>query len=200
MLGNMISKIRSDKGMTKVELAKKTKINIGHLTHIEKEERNPSHKALKTLCEALDVPIQPLMHTYDRVLTDEQLNYNIEDHIKYDSIPIVNSIIGYAYCKKEIRNASFVMRTLDNSMDPKISDSDFVYIELNAPLSSRDIGLFQYDGKLIIRKFIVRKNDLVLRAENPEFEDIVINKDSTFYILGKVLAKNNKTMSDYVAF
>ena len=39
MLGSMISKIRKDKNMTKVQLAKKTKINIGHLTHIEKGTR-----------------------------------------------------------------------------------------------------------------------------------------------------------------
>ena len=39
MLGSMLSKIRKDKNMTKVELAKRTGLNIGHLTHIEKDER-----------------------------------------------------------------------------------------------------------------------------------------------------------------
>lgn len=47
MIGDMIAKVRKEKGMTKTELAKITGINIGHLTHIEKGERNPSHKALK---------------------------------------------------------------------------------------------------------------------------------------------------------
>ena len=54
MLGSMISKIRKEQHMTKVELSKKTGINIGHITHIEKGERNPSHKALKNICKALD--------------------------------------------------------------------------------------------------------------------------------------------------
>ena len=44
MIGDMIGKIRKEKGMTKTELAKLTGINIGHLTHIEKGERNPSIK------------------------------------------------------------------------------------------------------------------------------------------------------------
>lgn len=200
MIGKIIAKIRKSKGITKTELSKLTDVNIGHLTHIEKEERNPSHKTLRAICQALDVPIQPLMHTYDRILTDEQLKYNIEDHIKYDSIPIVDSIIGYAYCKSEVRNASFVMKMLDNSMSPKIEDSDFIYIDLNAPLSSRDIGLFEYDGKLIVRKFIIRKNDIALRAENSDIDDISITKDTRFYIIGKVLGKNNSTMSDFVSF
>ena len=52
MIGDMIAKVRKEKGMTKTELAEITGINIGHLTHIEKGERNPSHKALnKTIFE-----------------------------------------------------------------------------------------------------------------------------------------------------
>ena len=42
MIGELISRIRKEKKMQKTELAEKTNINIGHLTHIEKEERNPS--------------------------------------------------------------------------------------------------------------------------------------------------------------
>ena len=58
MIGDMIAKVRKEKNMTKTELAKLTDINIGHLTHIEKGERNPSHKTLKSICKALDIPYQ----------------------------------------------------------------------------------------------------------------------------------------------
>ena len=60
MLGSMISKIRKEKQMTKVELSKRTNINIGHITHIEKSERNPSHKALKSITNALEIPYKIL--------------------------------------------------------------------------------------------------------------------------------------------
>ena len=61
MIGDMIAKARKEKGMSKTELARLTDINIGHLTHIEKGERNPSHKALKNICKALNIPYQQLM-------------------------------------------------------------------------------------------------------------------------------------------
>ena len=38
MIGDMIAKVRKEKGITKTELARITGINIGHLTHIEKGE------------------------------------------------------------------------------------------------------------------------------------------------------------------
>ena len=71
MLGSMISKIRKEQQMTKVELSKRTGINIGHITHIEKGEINPSHKALKSITTALNVPYQIITHLYDKVVTED---------------------------------------------------------------------------------------------------------------------------------
>ena len=38
MIGDMIAKVRKEKGMTKTELARLTDINIGHLTHKKVKE------------------------------------------------------------------------------------------------------------------------------------------------------------------
>lgn len=187
MIGELIAKIREDKKISKTDLAKQTNINVGHLTHIEKGERNPSHKALKSLCTSLDVPYQPLMYTYDKNLTEEQKEYKAQAHVKYDSIPIFSSIAGFAKCPLEYNTASCVIRIPNNDMAPKYKTGNFVYVEFNSPLANKDIGIFEYEGKMIFRKFIIRKNDLVLRAENNSIKDIVLEKDAKFYIVGKVL-------------
>ena len=72
MIGDMLSKIREDKKISKTTLAQSTNINVGHLTHIEKGERNPSHKVLRTMCKTMGIPYRPLMYTYDKLFTDEQ--------------------------------------------------------------------------------------------------------------------------------
>ena len=92
MIGAMLAKARKDKGMSKTELAQVTDINIGHLTHIEKEERNPSHKALKVICKALNIPYQPLMFTYDKEITEEQASYNVVNHISYNKVLAIDSL------------------------------------------------------------------------------------------------------------
>ena len=84
MIGDMIAKARKEKGMSKTELARLTDINIGHLTHIEKGERNPSHKALKNICRALNIPYQQLMFTYDKCINEEQESYDVIKHISYN--------------------------------------------------------------------------------------------------------------------
>ena len=140
------------------------------------------------------------MEFYDGVYLEKTLSWFIGDYFKYDSIPIIGSITGFGVCPNEAINASFILKSNDDSMTPKIGVDDYMYIELYSPLSNKDIGLFYYDDKMIVRKFIIRKNDIVLRAENSSFEDIIVNKDSNFYILGKIIGKNTSKMNKYTPF
>ncbi len=72
-------------------------------------------------------------------------------------------------------------------MSPKYKLGSIVYVEMNTPLNNKDIGIFEYEGKLIVRKFIIRRKDIVLRAEKEEIEDIIVTKDTNFNIIGKIL-------------
>lgn len=192
MIGDLLEKIRKDKKVSKTDLAQMTNINIGHLSHIEKGERNPSHGTLKSICNALHVPYQPLFYTYDKNLTVEQREYNMPTHIKYDSLPVISSIESFKECPDNMQSASFILKVNNDDMGTKLKVGSFAYIEMNSPLNNKDIGLFEYEGKLIFRKFIVRKKDIVLRADKEGIADIIVTKDSPFYIIGKVLGSSDK--------
>ena len=98
MLGHMIAYIRKDKKLTKASISKGTNINTGHLTHIEKGERNPSHKVLKNMCKTMGIPYRPLMYTYDKEITEEQESYKVENHIAYDKIPAIDLLGNFIEC------------------------------------------------------------------------------------------------------
>lgn len=191
MLGNMISKIRKDKNITKVELAKRTKINIGHLTHIEKGERNPSHKALKKICEALKVPYQTLMYMYDRYVTEDEKRYKLFDHVSYNKVVAVDSIDNFIECPYTIPNASMAFKIKDDSMEPKLQKNSYAFLDLNAPLINRDFGLFMYDGKMLVRRFIIRQDKLILRPENKDYPEIDLSENDNFTIIGRVIPNKN---------
>ena len=186
MIGNMLCKIRKEKRITKTKLAELTDINIGHLTHIEKGERNPSHKALKSICKALDVPYQELLYTYDKELSDEQLDYGYINHISYNRIPAVNNLEGFIDCPANYSNASFAYKVPDDSMEPLIEKNSFVFVEQNTVLSNKDIGLFFYNGNYLLRRLIYKRGKFALKADNNTFKDINISNSDTFYIVGKI--------------
>lgn len=186
MIGNMLSKIRKEKRLTKTKLAELTDINIGHLTHIEKGERNPSHKALKSICKALEIPYQELLYTYDKELSDEQLEYGYINYISYNKIPAITNFEDFIDCPPKFSNASFAYKIPDNSMEPTLKKDSFVFVEQNALLSNKDIGLFFYNGKYLIRHLIFKKEKFSLKADNKTLKDINISNSDTFYIIGKI--------------
>ena len=170
MIGNMISKIRKEKGITKTELARQTDINIGHLTHIEKGERNPSHKALKSICYALNVPYQELLYNY----------------IPYNQVPAISKIDEYIECPYDFSNASFAYKVPDSSMEPLIREGSYAYIEINGLIENRAIGLFKLNGDYLIRRLMYKNGKFVLRADNKEIKDINISSKDQFQIIGRV--------------
>ena len=191
MLGKLIAKIRKDKKISKALLAREAHIDTGHISHIEKGDRTPSHKSLKKICDCLEIPYQPLMYTYDKEFTQEQLDYNIENKICYDKILAVNRIDALIQCPKEMSSASFAIRVPDDSMEPVLTAGSYAFVELNTPLNNRDIGLFSYKNEYILRRLIIRKDNLILRASKDGIKDIKISVDEPLLILGKVLGTND---------
>lgn len=186
MLGNMLSKIRKEKGISKTELAHKTKINIGHLTHIEKGERNPSHKALRSICYALNVPYKTVADTYDKTLTEEQIDYNYINNVTYNKIPAISQIDTYLECPHDFANASFAFVVPDDGMAPLVKENSYAYIEIDGLVENKDIGLFNYNEHYLIRRLMYKNNKFVLRADNKQYKDITVNSKDTFQIIGKV--------------
>lgn len=187
MIGDMISKIRKEKNLTKTELAEMAGINIGHLTHIEKGERNPSHKALKNICKALDVPYQQLMYTYDKQLNEEQEKYGYVEHISYNKVLAVDNLSSFIDCPTTAPSASLAVKVQDDSMEASFKKDEYVFIELNSPLNNKDVGLFMVNGEVLIRKFFLKKGKYILKADNKSFKDITLSDSDDFYIIGKVL-------------
>lgn len=191
MLGELLLKIRNDRHISKTNLARETNMNPGHITHIEKNERTPSHRALKKICECLDVPFQQIMYTYDKELTHEQRDYNITDHIAYNSVVAINSLDDLIFCPTTFGSASVALRINDSSMEPTLLKGSYAFVEYNSPLSSKDIGLFYYNNSFIVRRFIIRKNDILLKSDNRNFDDISLSEKDNFYIIGKILGTND---------
>lgn len=186
MIGNMISKIRREKGITKTELANQTDINIGHLTHIEKGERNPSHKALKSICSALNIPYQQLLYTYDKTLSEEQEEYGYINHITYNKVPALSKIDDYINCPADFSNASFAYKVPDSAMAPLIKEGTYAFVEINGLIDNRAIGLFKLNDEYLIRRLLYKNDKFVLRADSKDFKDITVNSKDLFQIIGRV--------------
>lgn len=187
MVGKIIKNIRTSKNITLTKLSELTKIDIGHLSHIEKGDRNPSHKTLKAICNALKVPYQQLMYSYDQTMNENFENYGIINHIPYNKVLAVDNISGIIDVPSNISNSALAIKMKTKDMEPTIKINSYVHIEFNVPLNNNDIGVFCIDNKIIIRRFILKDEKIILKADNNSFDDIYIDESTkSFYIIGKV--------------
>lgn len=186
MLGNMISKIRKDKNMTKTKLASLTGVDISHLTHIEKGERIPSHKLLNLICKNLKVPSRSFFNSYDKKLSDEQLNYKYCDYLPYTKVPAISNFDDFIDCPYDFSNAAFAYKVPDCSMGPLLKTNSYVFVEPCGSLEDKDIGLFKYNDTYLIRRLIYKNGKFILKANNKNFNNIKISKSDDFIIIGKI--------------
>ena len=82
----------------------------------------------------MGIPYRPLMYTYDKELTEEQLAYKVVTHIPYDKIPTFDLLGGLIDCPTTVSGASIAVKINDTSMEPKLKKDTYAYIEFNTPL------------------------------------------------------------------
>lgn len=158
---------------------------MGHLSHIEKGERNPSTKTLKTITSALGVPFEMLYYTFDKELKEPQIERNYINYVSYSQIPAFTDF-DLIDCPANFANASLAFKAPDNSMEPMIKEHSYAFVELNAIVNHKEIGLFKVNDKFVIRKLIYKKDHFILKPNNSMYKDTVIGDSDEFSIIGKI--------------
>ena len=90
-------------------------------------------------------------------------------------------------CPSSTPSASMAVKITDDSMNHSFKKGQYIFIELNSPLVNKEIGIFSVNGKIVVRKFFLKKGKYTLKAENKDYADISIKDTDEFYIIGKVL-------------
>ncbi|HEM3628862.1 TPA: helix-turn-helix transcriptional regulator [Streptococcus suis] len=86
-------------------------------------------------------------------------------------------------------NADFVIPIYGDSMEPEYHSGDYVFVKLTYDLSDGDIGVFEYYGDAYIKQLVINDSGAFLHSLNSKYDDIPVNSDSDFRIIGKVIAK-----------
>ena len=84
--------------------------------------------------------------------------------------------------------ADFALRVSGDSMEPMIRDGQIIWIKEQKTLGNGEIGVFTYDGNVYCKELVVDGEAACLRSLNPEYEDIAVNDDFGFQVIGRVIA------------
>ncbi|HFI0157877.1 TPA: XRE family transcriptional regulator [Streptococcus suis] len=83
--------------------------------------------------------------------------------------------------------ADFVVPIYGDSMEPEYHSGDYVFVKLSVDLSDGDIGVFEYYGDAYIKQLRINEDGAFLHSLNEKYNDIKIDRDSDFRIIGQVV-------------
>ena len=86
-------------------------------------------------------------------------------------------------------DADFVVPIYGDSMEPEYHSGDYVFVKLSVELSDGDIGVFEYYGDAYIKELVINDSGAYLHSLNPKYDDILVDADSDFRIIGEVVGK-----------
>ncbi|KLK50624.1 repressor [Streptococcus agalactiae] len=84
-------------------------------------------------------------------------------------------------------HADFVVPIYGDSMEPDYSSGDYIFVKLSVNLSDGDIGVFEYYGDAYIKQLVINDSGAFLHSLNKNYDDIPIDTDSDFRIIGEVV-------------
>ncbi|HFE9158748.1 TPA: XRE family transcriptional regulator [Streptococcus agalactiae] len=84
-------------------------------------------------------------------------------------------------------DADFVVPVYGDSMEPEYYSGDYVFVKLSVELTDGDIGVFEYYGDAYIKQLLIHAEGAFLHSLNDKYNDILIDRDSDFRIIGKVV-------------
>ncbi|MDR1831576.1 MAG: helix-turn-helix domain-containing protein [Fusobacteriaceae bacterium] len=88
-------------------------------------------------------------------------------------------------------HCDYALQAVGSSMiGARINDGDFVFIRENAEVRDGDIVAVMLENDVTLKRIRFRETEIVLKAENPDYDDIHIKKErfETVKIVGKCVA------------
>ncbi|MEO0160283.1 MAG: LexA family transcriptional regulator [candidate division WOR-3 bacterium] len=207
-IGQRIKKVRKELGLTQEEFANKLGLHRNTIKKYENGESIPSTKFLKLLEYEFGINPRWILKGEGEMFLPSNYEKRKEElykigfpKIKY--IPVIGYVSAGIPEREEWKimdwiafpessRGSFALIVDGTSMEPLIPKRSIIIVyEIFSPLELKDgdIVVACIDGEYTLKRFFLEKGKIILRSENKNFKDIVIDpKEFEIYIKGKVEA------------
>ncbi len=195
-IGEKIKLRRNELGWTQQQLADKMGYTSkSTIARIEKGNNDVAQKNISKFAEVLNVSIAYLMDWTEEA-ESKPIRIPVLGRVAA-GIPIeaIEEIIDYEEVDGNTAAPGelFGLLIKGNSMAPRICDRDVVIVRKQEAADSGDIVIATINGDdAVCKKLLIYGKTILLRSNNPEYEDIDVTGRTDFHIIGKVVELRGK--------
>ncbi len=186
---------------------------IRHFISLEQNERESVTNFLVTLGRALDSDTAPLtvapvsaieLPKITPVKSNES-NYDVEEDVEIIELPLYSTKASAGIGKylgdndpfemikfpltQITRKADFAVQIAGDSMERLIENGQTIFVKSMPRVEHNQIGLFLYNEEVFCKRLVLdkRNSSVILRSENENYKDIIIDDLTELRTLGLVL-------------
>lgn len=197
---NLIIRLRSVrllKGHSQYSLGVHCGVSQKHISHIEQGKADPTIGTLSRIAAALRVPIGDLIADPSKAMPNGLPNGL--PPIAYQLSVFKEMVVGDPSSATQERPAAlevrpgqygggrYILKFRGQSMDPKIHSGDLLLVDNTVTARAGDIIACTINGKKMLRRYEKKRTAIVLRADNPSINPVVVTADDEFQVHGVVL-------------
>ena len=186
-VGERIQIAMKKRGISQNRLAKMAQISQSGLSTIISGAVSPKEVTLQAIANALDCPVSELMGEsssgYFQIIRS---NVPIVGDIACGTpITAEENVEGYADLPENV-HADFALRCRGDSMEPTFKNGDLVLIRQQPEVENGQIAAVMIDNEATLKRFHKNGDTIVLLADNPAYQPIIIPQEmcSKFVICG----------------
>lgn len=187
-----------------VALSKALDISPLDILGIDKPQESTTKQILDSVFSKLEEPRQDKVVAYAKSELDDQnkvveiADYQIEKEYPYydDAVSAgTGQYIGTSQ-RETITlpvefDADYVVPVYGDSMEPEYHDGDYIFVESTVNVSDGEVGVFEYYGATYVKQLILEDDHAYLHSfnQNGDYEDMKVDADSDFRVLGRVVGR-----------
>lgn len=191
----LYAKIRDEKGLKDIDVARMTGISRSNLSGWKNGVSAPKYANLTKIADVLGVSVEYLMTGGKAVEVKSGIAVPVLGFVSA-GIPIaaITDIIGeVSISVSEAKKGDhFALKIKGDSMEPMISSGDIVIVRSQPTAESGDIVICQVDGdEATCKRIKFVESGIILQPINPAYETMFFNADDVtnkpVTIIGKVI-------------
>ena len=202
VFGKILKEIRIKNGDSLRKLSEKTDIVFTYIDRLEKGTVPINKNLLEKFIKAYPLYKKQFEKAYLDEIMPETLKgstFNMEEQkVNTVILPVYGKASagnGYINLDQEIyyfpikkgdfSDRSFLVEINGNSMEPTIEDGDYALVDPdNIDYLKNKIYVVTYNDESFIKRMVVdgKSKIVMLKSDNPEYEDILITKDMQVYL------------------
>ena len=200
--GQTLKEIRIKNGDSLRKLSEKTDIVFTYIDRLEKGTVPINKNLLEKIIKAYPLYKKQLEKAYLDEIMPESLKgstFNMEKQkVNTVILPVYGKASagnGYINLDQEIyyfpvkkgdfSDRSFLVEINGNSMEPTLEDGDYALVDPdNIDYVKNKIYVVTYNDESFIKRMVIdiKSKIIMLKSDNPEYEDILITKDMQAYL------------------